>query len=88
MKWHEELARQSTPPTTVVNTVPPQINIKCKFVEASEDDWLDDSKPLGYDWHLSSVLGSAGASGRQAGSAHRSQHAKRKVNENVTSGAA
>jgi len=72
MKWFEELTRQLPPPTPVVNTVPPQINIKCKLVEVSEDDWVDDSKPLGYDWYMSSVLGSARANGRQAGSDHSS----------------
>jgi len=35
-----------------VNTPPPQINIKAKFVEVSQDD----AKALGLDWHLGIML--------------------------------
>ena len=46
-----------------VNTPPPQINIKAKFVEVSQDD----TKALGFDWYLGSVLTTNGSRGAQAG---------------------
>jgi beta-lactamase regulating signal transducer with metallopeptidase domain len=46
---------------SVMNTAPPQINIKCKFVEISQDD----TKPLGFDWYLGNVSMTNGASGGQ-----------------------
>ena len=36
----------------VLNIVPPQVNIKSKFVEISQDD----TKALGFDWYLGNVL--------------------------------
>jgi general secretion pathway protein D len=41
----------------VLNTAPPQINIKCKFVEITEDD----PKTLGFDWYLGNTLMTTGA---------------------------
>jgi type II secretory pathway component GspD/PulD (secretin)/beta-lactamase regulating signal transducer with metallopeptidase domain len=49
----------------VLNTVPPQVNIKCKFVEVPQDD----TKALGFDWYLGNVLMTNGAVGGQAGTA-------------------
>ena len=36
----------------VLNIVPPQVNIKSKFVEVAQDD----QKALGFDWYLGNVL--------------------------------
>jgi beta-lactamase regulating signal transducer with metallopeptidase domain len=36
----------------MLNFVPPQINIKCKFVEVPQDD----TKALGFEWNLGDVL--------------------------------
>ncbi len=47
----------------VLNTVPPQVNIKVKFVEVPQDD----TKALGFDWYLGNVLMTNGAVGGQAG---------------------
>jgi type II secretory pathway component GspD/PulD (secretin) len=47
----------------VMNTAPPQINIKAKFVEVSQDD----TKALGFDWYLGSVLTADGSRGAQVG---------------------
>lgn len=47
----------------MLNAVPPQINIKCKFVEVSQDD----TKALGFDWYLGSVLTNNTAIGGQLG---------------------
>ena len=43
----------------VLNIVPPQVNIKAKFVEVSQDD----NKALGFDWYLGNVLMNNGAIG-------------------------
>jgi general secretion pathway protein D len=47
----------------VFNIVPPQVNIKVKFVEVPQDD----IKALGFDWFLGNVLMTNGAIGGQAG---------------------
>jgi general secretion pathway protein D len=47
----------------VLNTPPPQVNIKCMFVEIPQDD----TKALGFDWYLGNVLMTNGAVGGQAG---------------------
>jgi type II secretory pathway component GspD/PulD (secretin) len=49
----------------VLNIVPPQVNIKAKFVEIAQDD----QKALGFDWFLGNVLMNNGTIGGQAGSA-------------------
>jgi general secretion pathway protein D len=49
----------------VLNFVPPQINIKCKFVEVSQDD----TKALGFDWYLGNVVMTNGAVVGQTGTA-------------------
>ena len=49
----------------MLNVVPPQVNIKSKFVEVSQDD----TKALGFDWYLGNVLMTNGAIGGQAGTA-------------------
>ena len=49
----------------VLNIVPPQVNIKAKFVEISQDD----TKALGFDWYLGNVLMNNGAIGGQGGTA-------------------
>ena len=49
----------------VLNTVPPQVDIKAKFVEISQDD----VKALGFDWYLGNVLMAGGAIGGQGGTA-------------------
>jgi type II secretory pathway component GspD/PulD (secretin)/tetratricopeptide (TPR) repeat protein len=49
----------------VLNIVPPQVNIKSKFVEIEQDD----TKALGFDWYLGNVLMNNGAIGGQAGTA-------------------
>jgi type II secretory pathway component GspD/PulD (secretin)/tetratricopeptide (TPR) repeat protein len=49
----------------VLNVVPPQVNIKAKFVEISQTD----SKALGFDWYLGNVTMNGGAIGGQAGTA-------------------
>jgi general secretion pathway protein D len=47
----------------VLNTAPPQVNIKVKFVEIPQDD----TKALGFDWYLGNVLMTNRAVGGQAG---------------------
>ena len=47
----------------MLTTVPPQINIKCKFVEISQDD----SKALGFDWYLGNLSMTNSAVGGQTG---------------------
>jgi type II secretory pathway component GspD/PulD (secretin)/tetratricopeptide (TPR) repeat protein len=54
----------------VLNIAPPQVNIKTKFVEVAQND----SKALGFDWHLGNILmgngnvvGSAGTAPSFAG---------------------
>jgi type II secretory pathway component GspD/PulD (secretin) len=49
----------------MLNFVPAQINIKCKFVEVPQDD----TKALGFDWYLGNVVMTNGASGGQVGTA-------------------
>ena len=49
----------------VLNVVPPQINIKSKIIEVSQDD----TKALGFDWYLGNTLMNNGTIGGQAGSA-------------------
>ena len=49
----------------VLNMVPPQINIKAKFVEVSQED----TKALGFDWYLGNTLMRNGTIGGQAGTA-------------------
>ena len=49
----------------VLNIVPPQVNIKSKFVEVSQDD----TKALGFDWYLGNVLMNGGSIGAQGGTA-------------------
>jgi general secretion pathway protein D len=46
----------------IINIVPPQVNIKVKFVEVPQDD----TKALGFDWYLGNVLMTNGAVGGQA----------------------
>jgi len=48
-----------------LNIVPPQINIKSKFVEISQSD----NKALGFEWYLGNVMMNNGTIGGQAGSA-------------------
>jgi type II secretory pathway component GspD/PulD (secretin)/beta-lactamase regulating signal transducer with metallopeptidase domain len=49
----------------VLNSVPPQINIKCKFMEVPQVD----TKALGFDWYLGNVVMTNGAIGGQVGTA-------------------
>jgi general secretion pathway protein D len=49
----------------VLNIVPPQVNIKAKFVEISQSD----SKAFGFDWYLGNMLMNNGSIGGQAGTA-------------------
>ena len=50
----------------VLNLVPPQVNIKAKFVEINQQD----QKALGFDWYMGNlVMGQGSAYGMQAGSA-------------------
>jgi type II secretory pathway component GspD/PulD (secretin)/tetratricopeptide (TPR) repeat protein len=49
----------------VLNVVPPEVNIKAKFIEISQDD----TKALGFDWYLGNVSMAGGAIGGQGGSA-------------------
>ncbi|MGO8929496.1 MAG: M56 family metallopeptidase [Limisphaerales bacterium] len=49
----------------VLNTAPPQVNIKVKFVEVSQDD----TKASGFDWYLGTVSMTSGTIGGQAGTA-------------------
>ena len=48
----------------ILNIVPPQVNIKSKFVEISQDD----TKALGFDWYLGNVLMNNGTIAAQGGS--------------------
>jgi type II secretory pathway component GspD/PulD (secretin) len=48
-----------------LNIVPPQVNIKSKFVEIEQDD----TKALGFDWYLGNVLMNNGSIGAQGGTA-------------------
>ncbi|HOC50148.1 MAG TPA: hypothetical protein PKI07_03500 [Verrucomicrobiota bacterium] len=49
----------------VLNTVPPQINIKSKIIEISQSD----TKALGFDWFLGNMLMNGGKIGGQPGTA-------------------
>ncbi len=49
----------------VLNIAPPQINIKVKFVEVTQND----TRALGFDWYLGNFLMGGGALGAQAGTA-------------------
>ena len=49
----------------ILNIVPPQVNIKAKFVEVGQDD----TKALGFDWYLGNFLMNNGTIGAQAGTA-------------------
>ena len=48
---------------SVIGSTPPQVNIKCKFVEVTQDD----IKPMGFDWYLGNVLVTPGAPGASNG---------------------
>ncbi|MGN6553356.1 MAG: hypothetical protein ACTHLW_06505 [Verrucomicrobiota bacterium] len=48
-----------------LNIAPPQVNVKSKFVEVSQND----SKALGFDWYLGNFLMGNGAVGLQGGTA-------------------
>jgi type II secretory pathway component GspD/PulD (secretin)/tetratricopeptide (TPR) repeat protein len=48
-----------------LNIVPPQVNIKAKFVQIEQDD----TKALGFDWYLGNVLMNNNTIGAQAGTA-------------------
>jgi type II secretory pathway component GspD/PulD (secretin) len=48
-----------------LNIVPPQINVKAKFIEVEQDE----TKSLGFDWYLGNVLMNNGTIGGQAGTA-------------------
>jgi general secretion pathway protein D len=71
--WHREgklMVRASLQDLEIIeqklaalNTAPPQINIKCKFVEVSQDD----AKALGFDWYLGNMLMTNSAVGGQTG---------------------
>src|SRR6185436_9055785 len=49
----------------MLNTAPPQINIKAKFLEVSQHD----SRALGFDWYLGNVLMNNNRMGLQGGTA-------------------
>jgi type II secretory pathway component GspD/PulD (secretin)/beta-lactamase regulating signal transducer with metallopeptidase domain len=49
----------------VLNSVPPQINIKCKFIEVPQDD----PKTMDFDWYLGNVVMTNGAMVGQIGTA-------------------
>jgi len=49
----------------VLYTAPPQVNIKVKFVEVSQDD----TKAFGFDWYLGNMLVNTGSTGGQVGTA-------------------
>lgn len=49
----------------VLNVAPPQVNIKARFIEVSQDD----IKALGFDWYLGNFLMADGRVGGQAGTA-------------------
>ena len=49
----------------VLNIVPPQVNIKAKFVEVAQQD----NKAFGFDWYLGNMLMNHGTIGGQAGTA-------------------
>jgi type II secretory pathway component GspD/PulD (secretin)/tetratricopeptide (TPR) repeat protein len=49
----------------VLNIAPPQVNIKAKFVEVSQND----NRALGFDWYLGNVLMGNGKAGFSGGTA-------------------
>lgn len=49
----------------VLNVAPPQVNIKTRFTEISQND----SKALGFDWFLGNILMGGGKLGAQGGTA-------------------
>lgn len=49
----------------VLNVAPPQVNIKTRFTEISQND----NKALGFDWYLGNMLMGGGKLGAQGGSA-------------------
>jgi general secretion pathway protein D len=49
----------------VLNIAPPQVNIKAKFVEVSQND----NRALGFDWYVGNVLMGGGSTVLSAGSA-------------------
>jgi hypothetical protein len=49
----------------VLNAAPPQVNIKAKFVEITQND----SRSMGFDWYLGNFLMGNGALGLQGGTA-------------------
>ena len=49
----------------VLNIAPPQVNIKTKFLEVSQND----NRALGFDWYLGNVLMNNGSMGFQGGTA-------------------
>jgi general secretion pathway protein D len=48
-----------------LNIAPPQVNVKTKFVEVTQND----TKALGFDWYLGNFLMGGGAMGMQGGTA-------------------
>jgi general secretion pathway protein D len=48
----------------MLNSVPPQINLKCKVVAVPQND----TKALGFDWYLGNMLMTNGSTGPEAGS--------------------
>jgi general secretion pathway protein D len=48
-----------------LNVVPPQVNIKAKFLEVTQDD----NRALGFDWYLGNILMGNGRVGAQGGTA-------------------
>jgi type II secretory pathway component GspD/PulD (secretin) len=49
----------------ILNIAPPQVNIKAKFIEISQND----NRALGFDWFLGNVLMGNGRMGMQGGTA-------------------
>ena len=49
----------------LVATAPPQINLKCKIVEVSQDD----TKALGFDWYLGPIITNSSSTGGHLGTA-------------------
>src|SRR5262249_43671729 len=49
----------------ILNVAPPQVNIKAKFIEVTQND----ARALGFDWYLGNVLMNNNALGLQGGTA-------------------
>ncbi|MCX6928460.1 MAG: hypothetical protein NT154_35415, partial [Verrucomicrobia bacterium] len=47
----------------VLNSVPPQINLKCKIVEVPQED----TKDLGFDWYLGTIVTNSSSTGGHLG---------------------